>query len=89
MKISELPKEIATLATLRMEQDKRAYWNSHKTSENDDSLWNAFSWGLTQEGHEFWSLINDGVLERFYELYPGFIEESSPTGAINNNYNLV
>lgn len=66
MKIKDLPLEIQELVKQRVFEEDGNY-NDFKPESTINMV---MSWGETPEGHAFWSEIDSGNIEYFYNLYP-------------------
>ena len=63
MKLKDLPQPIRELAEKRIREQGNDDYNPEK-----NTLRNAFYWDETEEGHDFWSAINEGNFDVFYRL---------------------
>lgn len=79
MGINEIQdKKLRTLAIIRIHQElKENYKKDYKylilkiveyIFYNNDLI-NAFDWSNTPEGHEFWYLVNNGKITKYYEKF--------------------
>lgn len=68
MQIQDLPPELQELVHLRQkEQGNNGFF---KGALNNASTDNNFEWRRTPEGHEFWSDINQGRIDKEHPFYP-------------------
>ena len=67
--IYQLPEDIQRLALKR--QYEQGYREDRMVRLNTFNFEGVFNWNLTDEGMEFWELINIGEYDVFYKLYPG------------------
>lgn len=65
MKINKLPNNLQLLARKRREEESNTL-----LFDSEDILENAFEWGRTKEGHNFWDEVNTGKFDPYRELYP-------------------
>lgn len=63
MQVDKLPKEIQEIALERHKEQRDRI-------DFTGNLSGVFTWGKTKEGHDFWSNINDGNFDDFYNKYP-------------------
>lgn len=66
--IYQLPKPIQKLALKR--QYEQGFREDRFVRPNVFNFNGVFNWHLTDEGMEFWELINIGEYDVFYERYP-------------------
>jgi hypothetical protein len=75
MKISQLPPEIKEKAIAYRNVADQEFWNNES-----DNLFNAFDWGNTEEGRDFWNewhLKEYGITHQLQQLstqYPNDLE---------------
>jgi hypothetical protein len=66
--IYQLPEPIQKLALKR--QYEQGYREDRFVKLNTFNFNGVFNWNLTDEGMEFWELINIGEYDVFYKRYP-------------------